>query len=225
MNKVNSTSPRRILIVDDDQIHGFTFAKLIESRGFNATVINDSQKVMELLAKESFDIILLDVVMPNLDGITLLKQIRSRFSMDTLPVIMVTSRGEDAEIFHAFEFGANDYITKPANVDAAYWRIQGQLSMVELNRLKAKRQEAEAVAAIIVTYHHEINNPLSIIKMATQILVKKHPELENEKEINKILSSITRIQATMTQILDLKDKNEVYFQSYSQDTRMIKIKG
>jgi len=83
---------------------------------------------IELIDKESFDLVLLDVMMPGMDGIETLKRIRSRNSASELPVIMVTAKSESTNIVDALELGANDYVTKPVDFAVALARVNTQIS-------------------------------------------------------------------------------------------------
>jgi diguanylate cyclase (GGDEF)-like protein len=83
---------------------------------------------IELIDKESFDLVLLDVMMPGMDGIETLKRIRSQNSASELPVIMVTAKSESTNIVDALELGANDYVTKPVDFAVALARVNTQIS-------------------------------------------------------------------------------------------------
>jgi len=92
-----------------------------------------------LIDRESFDLVLLDVMMPGMDGIETLKRIRSRNSASALPVIMVTAKSESGNIVDALELGANDYVTKPVDFAVALARVNTQISR--------KRAEEQVVLA------------------------------------------------------------------------------
>jgi diguanylate cyclase (GGDEF)-like protein len=83
---------------------------------------------IELIDKESFDLVLLDVMMPGMDGIETLKRIRSQNSASALPVIMVTAKSESGNIVDALELGASDYVTKPVDFAVALARVNTQIS-------------------------------------------------------------------------------------------------
>ncbi len=83
---------------------------------------------LDLIAGESFDLVLLDVMMPGIDGIETLKRIRSERSASVLPVIMVTAKSESENIVDALELGANDYVTKPVDFVVALARVNAQIA-------------------------------------------------------------------------------------------------
>src|SRR5215475_8922761 len=109
----------RLLVVDDISDNRSILKRRFESRGFAA---------IELIERNAFDLVLLDVMMPGIDGIETLKRIRSQKSASALPVIMVTAKSESGNIVDALEQGANDYVTKPVDFAIALARVNTQIS-------------------------------------------------------------------------------------------------
>lgn len=124
----------RLLVVDDIAQNRAILKRLFGLRGFDVVEVADGPSALELVARESFDAILLDIVMPGMNGFEVLKKIRESYSASVLPVIMVTAKVEAEDVALALELGANDYITKPIDVRIATARVQSQFA-----RLKAER--------------------------------------------------------------------------------------
>ncbi len=103
----------RILVVDDEKtlVKGIKFN--LESEGYNVDVCYDGEAAVEMAKAHNYDLILLDLMMPKLDGLGACMQIRQR---STVPIIMLTARSEDTDKLIGFEYGADDYITKPFNI-------------------------------------------------------------------------------------------------------------
>lgn len=221
MKLVENTSPR-ILYVDDDQLSAMAFANRLERRGFSVDVILTGKEALRLLEVKSYDLVLLDIVMPEIDGLTLLKEIRKKHSVETLPIIMVTMIDGSTDIQEAFERGANDYITKPLNIEAAAARVNGQLNLFKLNQTLARLKETEAVAAMVVTYHHELNNPLAIIKGEFEMMIQSGPK--KPARVQNIFAAFDRISETLSKIKSLTDKTHVEFEPYTKTSKMVKIK-
>ncbi len=97
----------------------------IESAGFIADVATDGEEVLDKLEKERYDLYLLDIMMPRLDGISLAK--RLRVSDRNTPIIFLTARVMDTDVIAGFEVGADDYVTKPFNINELLWRIRALL--------------------------------------------------------------------------------------------------
>lgn len=135
------TKPR-LLIVDDVSDNRAILLRRFERRGFEVVEADGGRKALELIATQSFDVILLDVMMPEIDGIEVLKRIRETFTPVELPVIMVTAKSESADIVGALELHANDYVTKPVDFPIALARVNVQLERKRGNELltQAKAQ-------------------------------------------------------------------------------------
>ena len=126
----------RLLLIDDDITLTTLLAEYLQKDGFHLTVINDGITGLRSCQQQQFDLIILDVMMPQLDGISVLKQLR-HFS--NVPVIMLTARGEDLDKVIGLELGADDYIAKPclprelsARIKAILRRVQQNNSQTEL---------------------------------------------------------------------------------------------
>ena len=129
----------RLLIVDDISDNRTILTRRFQRRGFEVVEADSGYVAIELIGRESFDLVLLDVMMPGIDGIETLKRIRSQKSASALPVIMVTAKSESENIVDALELGANDYVTKPVDFAVALARVNTQIS-----RKRAEHQVALA---------------------------------------------------------------------------------
>ena len=102
-----------VLIVDDDEAVRTTLYKVIRSNGLDAEMASGGEQALNLISKTHYDLILLDVNMPGMDGFTLVQKLRSR-GIKT-PIIIVSGRKEDFDTLYGLDIGADDYITKPFN--------------------------------------------------------------------------------------------------------------
>jgi diguanylate cyclase (GGDEF)-like protein len=124
-----------LLIVDDISDNRAILTRRFERRGFEVIEAESGFAAIDMIESEAFDLVLLDIMMPGIDGIETLKRIRSRNSASILPVIMVTAKSESENIVGALEVGANDYVTKPVDFAVALARVNTQLirRQAELN--------------------------------------------------------------------------------------------
>jgi diguanylate cyclase (GGDEF)-like protein len=129
----------RLLIVDDISDNRSILKRRFERRGFDVSEAESGLAAVELIENGLFDLVLLDVMMPGIDGIETLKRIRAKKSASELPVIMVTARSESGNIVEALELGANDYVTKPVDFAVALARVNTQIS-----RMRAEQQVVTA---------------------------------------------------------------------------------
>lgn len=116
-----------ILVVDDSKVVRTAIRERLELGNLEVIEASSGEQALELVVKQVPDLVLLDVVMPGLDGITVLKILRNTYSKQQLPIIPVTSIDSSSEIVQALDFGANDYITKPIDFDVLWARLTNQL--------------------------------------------------------------------------------------------------
>ncbi|MGZ4960649.1 MAG: response regulator, partial [Methylomonas sp.] len=107
---------RRLLLVDDDVRNLFALAKTLRRKGFNVEVVPSGAKALETLQQQRFDAVLTDIMMPEMDGYTLMERIRELGYAD-LPLIAVTAKAMPGDVELCLEAGANDYIPKPVDMD------------------------------------------------------------------------------------------------------------
>lgn len=114
----------RILVVDDEKllVKGIKFN--LETEGYQVEAAYDGEEAVELAKSGNFDLIILDVMMPKLDGLEVCMRIRE---FSTVPVIMLTARSEDMDKIIGFEYGADDYVTKPFNIVELKARVRALL--------------------------------------------------------------------------------------------------
>jgi diguanylate cyclase (GGDEF)-like protein len=133
----NGNPKPRLLIVDDISDNRTILTRRFQRRGFDVVEADNGLTAIELIDRDPFDLVLLDVMMPGIDGIETLKRIRNQRSASALPVIMVTAKSESGNIVDALELGANDYVTKPVDFAVALARVNTQIS-----RKRAEQQVA-----------------------------------------------------------------------------------
>jgi len=119
----------KVLIVDDNQTNLDLLGRICTSNNYTVTLANSGHVALEKIRDNQFDAVLLDIMMPGINGFSVLNKIRKYYSMSDLPVIMVTAIDEAEDITLAFECGANDYITKPLNRNILISRLSAQLSI------------------------------------------------------------------------------------------------
>lgn len=109
----------RLLIVDDVRENREILRRRVERTGFSTTDAAGGIEALDLIERETFDLVLLDMMMPDVDGLQVLARIRAKYSQGVLPVIMVTAKSQSEDIVEALNCGANDYITKPVDFSVA----------------------------------------------------------------------------------------------------------
>jgi len=126
--------PPRILIVDDDHTLADVLSVALRRAGYEARVAYDGQRALQILHQEPFDLVLLDVIMPNMDGLEVCKRIRSDPQISHVLVLLFTALTLRAEMRDARKSGADGFITKPAVVREVVLRIQALLARGQTGR-------------------------------------------------------------------------------------------
>ena len=122
----------KILIVDDDRNVLKQVDFILESWGYQVESLLESRHLIQLLGSFSPDLILLDINMPGVDGVTLLRQLKVHPDYQTIPVIMLTADEDSATLANCFEAGAVDYITKPIDQIVMKARVNSAFSHKEI---------------------------------------------------------------------------------------------
>jgi class 3 adenylate cyclase len=123
------TAQGSLLVVDDNELNRDMLARRLARRGYTVAVAADGQQALTMLETQPFDLILLDIMMPGISGLDVLKILRERYSVAALPVIMATAKDQSEDIVAALQLGANDYVTKPLDFQVVLARMQTQLAL------------------------------------------------------------------------------------------------
>ncbi|MGF1511268.1 MAG: response regulator [Myxococcota bacterium] len=115
---------RTVLVVDDDRRLRELLAEYLTKRGFDVRTAEDGRRGLDALSRAPADLVILDLMMPDLDGLEVCRQIRTR---SAIPIIMLTARGEDTDRIIGLEVGADDYLPKPFNPRELLARINAVL--------------------------------------------------------------------------------------------------
>ena len=135
---------RKILIVDDEKliVKGLKFT--LEQDSMEVDVAYDGREALEKAKNNQYDMILLDVMLPELNGFEVCQQIRD---FSDVPIIMLTAKGDDMDKILGLEYGADDYITKPFNILEVKARIKAIMRRVNSKRQKAAEPAANVIAS------------------------------------------------------------------------------
>jgi len=134
-------NPIRILIVDDDPVNLNVLAGILSTELYSVTKALSGHEALELLSEGDWDLLIADVMMPGMSGYELTEKVRERRSVSELPVLLLTARGQQADMYTGFLVGANDYVTKPADAMELKYRIR---SLIALKRSLSERLRMEA---------------------------------------------------------------------------------
>lgn len=211
---------KKILVVDDSDFDRNIVSSVLLKKGFKVISVNSGEKCLEEVKTSKPDLILLDIMMPGVHGTEILRILRERFNSIELPIIMVTGKSDDSDVIEALILGANDFITKPVNFEVAERRMITHLKMSGLSKQMGHLKETEAINAMITTYNHEINNPLTIALGC----LKVHKIKNDEESLIKLEAALWRVADIVKKIEEIASVENFEVEKYSDNTNMIKIK-
>lgn len=163
------TSRYRLLLVEDDTSLGYLLTEYLKMKGMDVIWVQRAAEVMPMLEQQSFDLLILDVMMPDLDGFTLGQQIHERFP--SIPFLFLTAKSMKIDVLKGFSVGAVDYLKKPIDEEELVVRIESLLS-----RLKAV-QEPEAEVSPIGRYQYDLRNQCLLLEGEEISLTSRESEL------------------------------------------------
>lgn len=200
----------RILFVEDDLNLGMLLKENLNNKGFDTTWCKNGEDGLNMFKKEKFSLCILDVMMPIKDGFALCKEIRLLNA--EVPIIFLTARSMSDDVIKGFEYGADDYLTKPFNTQELYLRIKAILK-----RMQPKE-----------------SNPLKIYNIGKYLFDHNKMTLEYQGEITKLSSKeadllwvLVTNKNELTQrnlILEKVWGNDDYFAAKSMDVYISKLR-
>lgn len=190
----------RLLVVDDNEMNRDMLSRRLKRAGHTVKVAVDGRQALEMIEQEPFDLILLDIMMPEISGLAVLKTLRQKHSVAELPIIMVTAKDQSEDIVEALNLGANDYVTKPIDFPVVKARVQTQLSLKRLAELK---DEFLRIAS------HDLKNPLTGILGYASILKQMIAPIEQvpqnlKNAIGRVSGLAEMMKRIITDFLDFQ---------------------
>jgi sigma-B regulation protein RsbU (phosphoserine phosphatase) len=157
MSEYSQNENCRILIVDDIPQSIQVIAGILQNKGYQMAFAQDGKSALEKVRQVKFDLILLDVMMPGMDGFEVTRILKASPDTKEIPVIMLTAKNEVAEILEGFEAGAVDYVTKPFNAAELLERVRTHIELKKksdaekelISRLKAALTEVHQLSGLL----------------------------------------------------------------------------
>lgn len=197
-----------MLIVDDEMGNRLLLKRLFQ-HDFQVTCVDNGYDALDLLAQAPFDMVLLDVMMPRMNGLEMLRQMRAKASLADVPVILVTALAENHYIIQGLQMGANDYVTKPLETDVLRARVQTHLTLKRLlDERKQHILELEAAQAFkdrsFQMASHDLKGPLGNLRMALNLLRRYTSEDERAEELMQMADqTVSNMRCVIEEFLDL----------------------
>ena len=146
----------KILIVDDDELSRNMLVRRLLNRGFAVDGASDGEQCLALLDEDpNIDLVLMDIFMPGLNGLEVVRRIRKKWAQNRLPVIMVTARSDSEDVIEGLEAGANDYVVKPIKLPVLIARMSVCLGLKEgVDRLIEAERQRVMFESVGAACHH-----------------------------------------------------------------------
>jgi CheY-like chemotaxis protein len=243
---VSKKQQPRILVVDDQPINIKLLQRKLERQGMDVYVAYNGRECLSIVEEAKPDLILLDIMMPEMDGIETCQRLKSNPVTETIPIIFITAKASKEGKLEGLDAGAVDYITKPIDLDETLARVRTQLRLQEMFRENMQLQErlgdarkAAAVGAITQGIAHNLNNLLGVVVGYLDLIKNGHDSPDMVKRsvglmdhaINRMVNIIRqlgtianhdRIELTALPVSDLIENSvERFKKDYEVDAEVV----
>lgn len=207
MNMEINPSEYKILIVDDVMSNVLLLKVLLTNEKFAIATASNGRQALEQVEKENPDLVLLDVMMPDMSGFEVAQHLKSNPNTADIPIIFLTALNSTADIVKGFQVGANDFISKPFNKEELIIRVTHQISLVAAKRLiLSKTEELQRTIAgrdkLYSVIVHDLRSPMGSIKMVLNMLILNLPSEKIGAEMYELLTMANQTTEDVFSLLD-----------------------
>ena len=216
---------KKILVIDDQQENIFYLQDRLQKEGFIVVSANGGKTGIETAMSELPDLILLDIMMPEISGLEVCHVLKRDTRTSRIPIILVTAKTAAEDMREGLQAGAVDYIRKPINKIEMLARINSALKVKESQDMLLEVEKMKTFTATVVTANHKIKQPLTLIKLSlTAIKREVHSEEINKEAIINKMKYIDIAVGEITDILELLNQVEKpIFEDYVGEIKMIEL--
>lgn len=200
-------SKYKVLIVDDVMSNVLLLKVLLSNEGFNIVIATNGKQALEQAEKEKPDLILLDVMMPDLSGFEVAGKMKENPELADIPIIFLTALNSTADIVKGFKVGANDFVSKPFNKEELLIRVTHQISLVAAKQMiLAKTEELQRTIAgrdrLYSVIAHDLRSPIGSIKMVLNMLLMNLSAEKVGEEMHELLTMANHTTEEVFALLD-----------------------
>lgn len=197
----------KILVVDDVQLNVLLLKALLGREGFNIIYAMNGTEALEKVKSESPDLVLLDVMMPDMDGFEVAGRLKVEPSQAEIPIIFLTALNDSASVVKGFQLGANDFISKPFRREELLIRVEHQLSLVDARRIILRQTEElrKTIAGRDKLYSviaHDLRSPMASIKMLCNTIMMSIEPGSVPQDVFEMLEMANKTSEEVFSLLD-----------------------
>ena len=205
---MDKETKNRVLIIDDDDLNIIALTKIL-SRDYDVYSANNGMDGIKLAEKHMPDVILLDIIMPEMDGYAVLSMLKNSHKTQNIPVLFVTALGSANEEEKGLALGAADYISKPFVYAIVKLRIQNQIKMINQMHLIIEKELEEKSSHEKIEFFskmsHEMLTPMNAIMGMTQILKRNYSSGETRQYLDEIDDASKNLLGFIHSLLGISD--------------------
>lgn len=217
----SQTDKKNILITDDERINLKILSRILKNLGHLSITATNGRECIAKAKQFKPDLILLDIMMPVLDGIQACKILKKERSTKNIPVIFVTGDTSESMLKKAFASGGTDYVRKPVNVTELTARVESVLFNQTLIQEHVKSEKLKGMLEMAGGICHELNQPLQYISSAAQLLLMDLvPNSPEHNQMLKMKAHIDRMADTTKKLMGITN---VESRHYVGDARIVDI--
>lgn len=194
----------KVLVVDDNEQNTELLASKLETDGYETDTACDGPEALEKVERFTPDLILLDIMMPKMDGYEVCRRLKADEKTRHIPVIMVTARGEVEDKILGLDTGAEDYICKPCSLAEISARVRSILHTRELQIRLGEMEKLAALGQMVDGIAHEVRNPLMVIGGMARHIKEKVTDEQVHGHINLIIREVERLERMVERIDEYK---------------------
>jgi two-component system alkaline phosphatase synthesis response regulator PhoP len=211
---------RKILVIDDESVLVETIAYNLEQAGYQVITAGDGTSALQAAHRELPDLIILDIMLPEMDGLEVCRQLRRESSTATTPIMMLTAKGDEIDKVVGLEVGADDYVTKPFGRRELLARVRALLRRADYVPLDAEKPAQEATDETSRANRELVAGPLRI-DLAGRRVNCRDQELELQPKQFELLTYLVRNRGTVLTRDQLL--HNVWGYDYAGDTRTVDV--
>ncbi|HKB87213.1 MAG TPA: response regulator [Ignavibacteriaceae bacterium] len=216
---------KKILVIDDLPENVFLLQDRLESEGYEVITAYEGKSGLNKAISEQPDLILLDIMMPDITGLEVCKKLVTNEESSHIPIILVTAKIEAEDIKEGLEAGAFDYIKKPFNRIELLARVKSALKLSDARKQLIEVERSKLFAATVVTANHKIKQPLTLMSLSAAAIKREiGKEIISTEAINKRLDYITTAIKEINNILNqLHTIKKPVLSDYVKNIKMIDV--